>query len=188
VSTNKFTIARRGTWYVLRTLLVVTLVVVLCLLAFVTAMNLSSIYILVTEGLELRAECILQEGDVNALTEYFSTEFVEKDIALYEGRYQYYTVSNFLYKLEVRGISMLPGGNSATMEVYEKLLSVAAKANEDAPEWAVFPEWVPAIYDVKLQRMDGRWYITDMILVQSSPVEKPLPSPNPTLTAEDTEE
>ena len=52
---NQYAIARRSIWYLLRTLLVIALIVVLCLTAFVTAMHISNIYILVTEGLELRA-------------------------------------------------------------------------------------------------------------------------------------
>ena len=61
---NQYAIARRSIWYLLRTLLVIALIVVLCLTAFVTAMHISNIYILVTEGLELRAGYILQGGEI----------------------------------------------------------------------------------------------------------------------------
>ena len=78
---NQYAIARRSIWYLLRTLLVIALIVVLCLTAFVTAMHISNIYILVTEGLELRAGYILQGGEIAPLTEYFTENFIAQDPA-----------------------------------------------------------------------------------------------------------
>ena len=109
MSRNQYAIARRSIWYMLRTLLSVALVIVLCLGVFVTAMHISNIYILVTEGLELRAEYVLQGGEITALTEYFSEEFVAKDPALYDGAYADFKVTNFIYKLEIKSLFALPG-------------------------------------------------------------------------------
>ena len=163
---NQYAIARRSIWYLLRTLLVIALIVVLCLTAFVAAMNISNIYILVTEGLELRAGYILQGGEISSLTEYFTESFIAQDPALYDGAYSSFSVTNFIYKIEVKSILALPWGSSATVKVYEKMLD------------AQLPQWIPATYNVKLKRVNGRWYISDMILLKQNPAEKPLPTPD----------
>ena len=116
---NQYAIARRSIWYLLRTLLVIALIVVLCLTAFVTAMHISNIYILVTEGLELRAGYILQGGEIAPLTEYFTENFIAQDPALYAGTYSSFNVTNFIYKIEVKSLLTLPGDSTATVKVYE---------------------------------------------------------------------
>lgn len=178
MSRNQYAIARRSIWYLLRTLLSVVLVIVLCLGVFVTAMHISSLYILVTEGLELRAQYILQGGDINTLTEYFTQDFVAKDPALYDEEYGDFKVTNFIYKIEIKNLFVLPWYKNATVKVYEKLLSISGSPNEGAPEGITMPEWPAAVYNVKLTKVDGRWYINDMLLLVNSPEEAPAPTPD----------
>lgn len=180
---NQYAIARRSIWYLLRTLLVIALVVVLCLTAFVTAMNISNIYILVTEGLELRAGYILQGGELAPLTEYFTENFIAQDPALYDGAYAGFNVTNFIYKIEVKSLITIPGNSTATVKVYEKLLSLSGSPLEGADPEAQLPQWTPATYNVKLRRTDGRWYISDMILLEQNPAEEPLPTPDYSLVS-----
>ena len=175
---NQYAIARRSIWYLLRTLLVIALIVVLCLIAFVTAMHISNIYILVTEGLELRAGYILQGGEIAPLTEYFTENFIAQDPALYAGTYSSFNVTNFIYKIEVKSLLTLPGDSTATVKVYEKMLSVSGSPMEGTDPEAQLPQWMPATYNVKLKKIKGRWYISDMILLKQNPAEKPLPTPD----------
>ena len=170
--------AKRATWYVLRTLLVITLVVVLCLAAFITAMHTSNIYILVTEGLEKRAEVILQNGDVASMAEYFTEDFIAQDSALYSGTYDGFTVSNYIYNVTVKRILVLPWDGSTTVRVYDKMLTMSGSANEDAPEGGALPAWTPALYSVRLKKIQGRWYISDLRIVEENPVQQPSATPD----------
>ena len=115
---NQYAIARRSIWYLLRTLLVIALIVVLCLTAFVTAMHISNIYILVTEGLELRAGYILQGGEIAPLTEYFTENFIAQDPALYAGTYSSFNVTYGGYR---------PRGTAAPVDTRH----IQCKAQED---------------------------------------------------------
>lgn len=187
---SQYAIARRSIWYLLRTLLTIALIAVLCLGVFVTAMHISSVYILVTEGLELRAGYILQQDaeDLATLSEYFTPEFVAKDPALYDGTYGHYKVTNFLYNLRVQRLFVLPWEKKATVRVYEDMLSVSASLKDDAPEGTTFTDWVPAIYSVEVTKVDGRWYISDMRLIQQNPAEAVLPTPDYSLLPSPTPE
>ncbi|NCB31808.1 MAG: hypothetical protein EOM66_10430 [Clostridia bacterium] len=178
MSRNQYTVARKSIWFVLRTLLIIVALIVAALYVFIGAMHVSNIYILVSEGMEKRAECILEGGSVNELTEYFTQDFVSKDAALYNDRYVNYTVTNFIYKLDVNSLLVLPWDTSASMKVTERLLSLSGTPNEGLPEDAKLPAWTPARYSVKLRRMNGRWYISDMILLQENPAEAPKPTPD----------
>ena len=56
---SKYGVARRSIWYILRFVLIASVVVTLCYAALMEAMYVSNIYIIVTEGMEMRADCIL---------------------------------------------------------------------------------------------------------------------------------
>jgi len=178
---NQYTVARKSIWYVLRTLLIIVALVVAALYVFIGAMHVSNIYILVSEGMEKRAACILEGGSVNELTEYFTEEFVAKDPALYAGTYNGFTINNFIYKLDVTSLMVLPWDTSASMKVTERMLSLSGTPNDGMPEDAKLPAWTPVRYNVKLKRIGDRWYISDIILLEENPSQAPKPTPDMSL-------
>jgi len=184
MSRNQYTVARKSIWYVLRTLLIIAALIVVALYVFTGAMHVSNIYILVSEGMEKRAECILEGGSVNELTEYFTEDFVTKDTALYAEKYSDYTITNFIYKLNVESMFVLPWDTSASMKVTESMLSLSGTINEGAAENVEAPAWTPALYSVRLTRISGRWYISDIILLEENPATAIKPTPNMSLVPE----
>lgn len=178
---NQYTVARKSIWYVLRTLLVIVALVVAALYVFIGAMHVSNIYILVSEGMEKRAACILEGSSVNELTEYFTEDFVAKDTALYDGAYSDYTITNFIYKLDVESLFVLPWDTAASMKVTERLLSLSGTPNQGMSADAAVPAWDSARYSVRLRRINGRWYINDIILLAPNPAQTPKPTPNMSL-------
>lgn len=177
MSRNKYAVASRSIWYVLRTLLIFTAIVALCLGVFVEGMYVSNLYILVTEGLEARTECILTDGAVLDLTEYFTEEFVRNDNALYEGIYDEFTVSSFDFRVDVESVSVLPWNKRATMQVLTYLAAINAAA-DDPDSGAELPEWRAARYSISLARSGSRWYITGMTLIEENPEMEPAPTPD----------
>lgn len=78
----------------------------------------------------------------------------------------------------MKSLLTLPGDSTATVKVYEKMLSVSGSPMEGTDPEAQLPQWIPATYNVKLRKIKGRWYISDMILLKQNPAEKPLPTPD----------
>ncbi len=177
MSRNKYAVARRSIWYVLRTLLITAAIVGICLGVFVEGMYVSNLYILTTEGLEARAECILKDGPVLELTEYFTEDFVRNDNALYQGLYDAFTVSSFDYRIEVEGITVMPWNRRASMQVLTYLAAVNAAAN-DPDSGAELPEWAAGRYLLAFARDGSRWYITGMTLLEADPEMEPVPTPD----------
>lgn len=185
------TIWRRGIWFFMRTLLLILLLAALGYGAFTTAMNASNLYILSVEGLQLRAACVLQEGDQAALTEYFTDQFLENDPALYSEAYAPYTVTGYDYRVEVENISVLPWSETASVTLVDRMVNLAGKWNEQQAEQqptgeedtaAVLPPWEEARYLVRFRKQDGRWYIYQMKLLEAAPSQAPKPTPDLRLT------
>ncbi len=175
---NRFRIARRSIWYVLRTLIIVAAIVALCFGIFVEGMHLSNLYILVTEGLEARADTIINNGDPVELTTYFTEEFIANDADLYSGAYEGFTVTSFDYRVDVKSFFVLPWSVRATLTIDDKLAAINAAADEgDAQP----PEWTPGRYQVVFTKVGSRWYISGLVLIKENPESKPHATPNMSL-------
>ena len=79
---SKYGVARRSIWYILRFVLIASVVVTLCYAALMEAMYVSNIYIIVTEGMEMRADCILGNKSKAELTEHFTESWLQEDEAV----------------------------------------------------------------------------------------------------------
>ncbi|NLB61386.1 MAG: hypothetical protein GX802_03005 [Clostridiales bacterium] len=188
LKSNPYTVPRRLSWFVLRTVIILIVIVLIALFSFLAAMHAANIYVVVTEGVTLRAACILGDGDINQMYEYFSTEYMDNDNELYDNVYKHYDITNYDYRLTVNSVNIWPWNTTATMTVTERIPSITGTANPDAPQSAV-PEWTSAQYVVTCIKSQNRWYITDIITVKVDPPEDEqatpdmsllTPKPNPT--------
>lgn len=180
---SKYAIARRSIWYVLRAVLVAAAVLALALGLFLTAMNVSNLYILATEGMELRAKTILTHSSVLDLTPYFTEGFINGDPSLTEGRYDGFTIKTYNYRIDVESFSTSPWSDTATFCVTERMLDVSA-VQTDTSETAAkltLPEWTDARYDVVFIKEDDRWYISMLRVVELDPPMEAKPTPDMSL-------
>ena len=177
---NRYAVARRSIWYILKALIITIAVIALCLGMFVMGMYVSNIYILTTEGMEKRAQCILMDTSIYELAEYFTEEFVRGDNALYEGRYSEFTVSGFDYRLEIEKFYILPWNTTANMHVLEYMASIAAQPNAggDGVPVPELPEWGTARYVITFTQDGTRWYISGLTLIEANPHIAPKPTPD----------
>ena len=181
MSRNKFAVARRSIWYMLRLLLMTALVFSLAFCVFVSAMYVSNIYIILTEGMELRAECVLKDTVQPDLTEYFSEAFVASDAALYAEKYSGYTVTNFDYRIQIEKLFVWPWSGSVRVRVTDKVVNIAGTANDESGSADSMPVWEPAQQEVTLVKVGTRWYIHKVELLQLNPPEDALPTPDMSL-------
>lgn len=174
---NKFTVPRRGVWYIFKLALIILVVIVLAYGVFVTAMNVANAYILANEGMAYRASCILGDGDPNELYAYFTEECIENDELLSSNIYQLYTISSYDYRLTTVGIGALPWYSTLTVEVIERVPTIVGTANLGAPTSAV-PLWTAGRYRLALVREGSRFLIDDIELLEENPPEEERPTPD----------
>lgn len=177
---NKFTTPRRSAWFVFKTALILALIVSLLSVAFFFAMDASNIYIIVTEGMTLRMDCTLGGTDYNEMYEYFLASFVNGDEQIHVNQYNDYDIDTYDYRLDINALGLFPFASSATMTVTERVPSISGKAGPNA-ESATVPNWTPGKYLVSCTKLDGRWYIEDVTLLESNPEEPPRPTPDMSL-------
>ncbi|HOR12422.1 MAG TPA: hypothetical protein PKX46_00750 [Clostridia bacterium] len=181
--------AKRGIWFFMRTILLLLLLGALCYGAFKTASSAANLYILTTEGMQLRAECILLEGPRQRLRDYFTPTFIAEDEALKGAIYDGYTIIGFDYNVKIEGISVWPWSETAAVTLVERLTSLTGTLHEekrpaDSQEGAVFPPpaWEAGRYLLRFKRLGGRWYIYQLQLLEAAPPEAPKATPDLSMT------
>lgn len=177
--------AKRGIWYFMRVILIVALIALACYGVFTTAFRAANMYILVTEGLQLRAECIVADGPKEELKAYFTEAFLSRDTLLTDTPYDDYNITSYDYRVEVNGFSVWPWSKTASFTVTSRMSSMSGVIREDripenAPEDAVYPlpEWEDGRYEVRFRLDNGRWYMYQMQLVDAAPTPVPLRTPD----------
>ncbi len=184
---RRLRIARRTMLYVVRTLLLIIMAAILCIGAFMTAERYSNLYILTSEGMALRAECVFADGARNDLEEYFTLTFLENDPAMSDSTYANYTITDYNYDLTIERISVLPWSMTATVTATER---VSLKGNINADQLGEdqnpldfpLPEWTPKRYRIKFINANARWYISELSLLEERPGDFDLGTPDPNLT------
>ena len=184
---KRLRVARRSMMYVVRTLLLIILAVILCIGAFLTAERYSNLYILTSEGMAIRAECVFADGARNDLEEYFTLTFLENDPAMSDATYSNYTITDYNYNLSIDRISVLPWSLSATVIATERV-SLKGTINADQlgedqnPLDFPLPEWTPKRYKIKFINANARWYISELTLLEENPDISNLGTPDPNLS------
>ena len=170
----------RSSLYIARTIALVFLGVMLCVLAFVSCARLANLYILVNEGMALRAECILQDGPKEELDNYFTAECIAADGRLSDATYQPYTVASYNYMLDFSRIRVWPWFKDLSVDVLEHTDRIVGSANSNAvdPD-SDPPPWTPIRYRLTVSKVKGSWRISSIITLTVDPKIDPLPTADP---------
>lgn len=174
---DKLARTRRSVWYVLRVVLIIAAVVLLCYAAFVEALYISNNYIIVTEGMALRADCILNDNSVSTLYDHFSDGERIMDTALFSGKYDAYHVESYNYDLKIESFSVYPWSKEAKFIVRETVTQIIASPYDDNITEPV-PEWTNARYEVILEKFSGKWIITKLTVLETNPEAEPPNTPD----------
>lgn len=168
---------RRSIWFILRFVLIVAAVAILCYAAFMEALCISNCYIIVTEGMALRADCILNDGDVSLLDDYFTQEEQLVDTELLVGKYDAFHVESYNYDIDIEGFEVYPWSTRVTFTVMETVTQIIASPYDDSDESTV-PEWTNARYELELEKTDGKWLVSRKTLLEENPQVEPPHTPD----------
>ncbi len=170
----------RSSLYIARTITLVFLGIMMCVLAFVFCARLANLYILVNEGMALRIECILQDGAQEELDNYFTADCIASDGRLHDTTYQPYTVSSYNYMLDFSRIRIWPWLSELSVDVLEQTEHIVGTANSNAvdPDSAP-PPWTPIRYRLTVSKMKGSWRISSIATLTVDPKIDPLPTADP---------
>ncbi len=176
---------RRLLWFIASRLIILSVVIGLLILAFYLAMDTSNIFLLLKDGMQQRASVILTRQGADALTSYFTGEFLMSDETLNIGLsesspYSNYNITGFTYDLSMESMWAWPWDDTATATIVERvpringrvLSSRAKQVSSETP-----PSWYGGRYVVTLRRIGGQWKIAG--LRQTEIIVEPTPTPKP---------
>ena len=168
---------RRSIWFVLRAVLIISAILGIAYGVFTEAMYISNMFIVTTEGMSLRAETILQNGSHSELEQYFTDRFLEEDELLNGGAYLDFAVDSYDYRYDIKGFSVLPWSRTGSVTYVERIPTIRATPVSEEVQGPVTP-WTPMHYRVNLVKLDGRWLIDSLTVVEENPPEEVRPTPD----------
>jgi len=176
------TCARRSVFYFMRTILMLLGVTLLCVLAFVSASRISNAYILVNEGMPLRADCILKNASTNDLGAYFTSACISNDAPQREtsaAPYTGATILSYEYSLSLSNLHNLPWHVNAYVDAVEQIRAIKGTMPSESGADGTIPDWTPRKYRLYLEKFDGRWYIGTVELLELNPKLDAPATPDP---------
>jgi len=181
---QRLRVARRSMLYLVRTLLMIIMGAIVCIGAFLTAERYSNLYILTSEGMALRAECVIADGARNDLEEYFTLSLLDNDPAMSDATYSNYTITDYSYDLSIKRISVLPWSMSATVIATERVtlkgtINADQLSEDQNADDFPLPQWTPRQYKIKFINANARWYISELTVLQENPDQSDLGTPDP---------
>lgn len=172
---------RRFIWHIASRLLVLTLVLGLMIVGFYYAMNATNIYVVLKDGMALRAQVILGTEDADELTKYFQTSFIQRDpqvqnaLAGYSP-YEDYNIRGIDHRLDMSFLWVWPWDTVARVTITERVPridgrvkgSVADEYVEKQGTSALYPPaWQGMRYQAILVKENGQWHIRSLTVLET---------------------
>ena len=176
------TAVRRSVFYFMRTVLVILAIGSLCILSFLSAARVSNAYILVNEGMIARAECILKNAQDSDLASFFTPGCIRLDASQRENGaapYAGISITSYEYDLKITSMHVLPWHANTYVDVVEQIRGIKGSVPADAGVGMSIPEWTPCKYRLHLDRVDGRWLIESVELLELNPKLDTPATPDP---------
>ncbi|MGI6316514.1 MAG: hypothetical protein ACOX17_07620 [Christensenellales bacterium] len=178
-------------WFLLKLLAAIGLLAGLLTAVFQIAMHTANVYVVVTDGMKMRATAIMTPEDMPANVElgmYFSQDCMTQDTLLQGMAYDNCDISSFSYHLKVEEIACRPWKGIAHIVLTETVPSITGTAvsglwdenGEVIP--GEIPAWPHARYRIDCRLTDESWIITGITTVLEMAPE-PTPTKEPDVTA-----
>ncbi len=172
---------RRSVFYFMRAILTVLAVATIGIFSFLSAARVSNAYILVNEGMPLRAESILKNASTHDMTAYFTADCIESDALQREtsaAPYAGATLTGYEYDLSISNLHLLPWHVNTYVDAVEQIRSIRGSMPVDSSMTQI-PDWTPRKYRLHLEKIDNRWYISSIELLELNPKIDPPATPDP---------
>ena len=160
---------RRFVWFFAKKLIIICILLGILMCGFFMAMNLSNIYVVLTDGLQKRVDVILTRQQAEELNKYFAAEFLLADPALAgalngTSAYVDYNITGFEYEQTIEKMWSWPWDNYANCTVVERVPSITGTviASRRSEVSARVPAWAGGRYDITLAKTGGQWKIVGM--------------------------
>ncbi len=155
-------------WYILKYLFIGLFAAAIMIAGFFVAKDTANVYIIATEGMEVRAGTILNLTQFDEINKYFVEGYESTDYELATSKYDDFFIRDFEYKLKVESIWANPWESSAHVTAVETVPEIdgeyPVEDEEEIP--LVMPKWQSGRYNVSLVKIEGAWYISQIVRLE----------------------
>ena len=155
-------------WYILKYVFIGLFVAAILIVGFFVAKDTANVYIIVTEGMEVRAGTILNLTQLEEVDKYFVEGYASTDYELLTNKYDDFFIRDFEYKLKIESIWANPWENTAYVKGVEIVPEIDGEypvENEDEVP-LVMPKWQSGRYAVSLVKIEDAWHIKQVIRLE----------------------
>lgn len=167
----------------------VSLIAGLCMLGFHVARATGHVYVITTEGMQVRTANILMPRDeaTGDLTKYFTDQWIAQDAELTDNCYTEDSISSFDHRVQVESIWAQPWAGEATIKLVETVNTI--KGSHPTGEYSETGEeitgacapWEKRRYTITCVKLGDAWLIDQLEVAEVLPPD-PTPTPEPVLT------
>ncbi|MEX1376615.1 MAG: hypothetical protein AB1Z23_03965 [Eubacteriales bacterium] len=132
------------------------------------AKDTANVYIIVTEGMEVRAANILNLSQVEELNKYFVDGYATTDYDLATNKYDDFFIRDFEHKLKIESLWANPWEDTAYVRAVETVPEIDGEYPVDDEEEVplVMPKWQSARYAITLVKINDAWYIRQVVKIE----------------------
>ena len=166
----------------------VTALVGVCVLGFQVARATGNVYVIATEGMQVRAANILMPGDEDTgdLTKYFTSQWIESDTELKENNYTSDKITSFDHRVKVESIWAQPWSGKATVTLVETDNTIngshpTGEVDENGAVEGPCAPWEKRRYRVSCAKLGDAWLIENLEVLETLEPD-PTPTPEPVVT------
>jgi len=155
-------------WYILKYLIIGLFIGAIMIVGFFVARDSANVYIIVTEGMEVRAGNVLNINQLSEVDNYFVENYAANDFELATNKYDEFFIRDFDYKLKIESLWANPWEDTAFVKAVETVPDIdgeyPVESDDEVP--LVLPEWQSARYAISLVRIDGAWHIQQVVKLE----------------------
>jgi|GEM_PF-7129360 len=157
-------------WFFIRRLTVILIVGLLVYYVYSTALNITNVYVVASDGMhELAAQALMQKESV-PLSNYFSQDIIDDKQVLLTQQYSECNIWDFKYKLKIEPFICLPSAHKITVTATETMNEIDGTGKKIDGEIQNIPAWDNAKYKITLQKNSkGQWIIIKLDIIEDLP-------------------
>ena len=132
------------------------------------AKDTANVYIIATEGMEVRAANILNLSQITEMDKYFVENYSSTDYDLATNKYDDFFIRDFEYKLKIESLWANPWQNTAYVRAVEEVPEIDGEYPTDDEDEVplVMPKWQSARYAITLVKINDAWYIRQVVKLE----------------------
>lgn len=150
-------------WFFIKRLTIFLIVVLIGFYVYFTALNITNVYVVASDGMHEIAAQALMQNESTELSNYFSQKIIDDKQYLLTQEYSDCTIWDFKYKLKIEPFICLPISRSITITATETINEIDGQAKKvDGVEQSI-PAWDNAKYKITLSKNSkDQWIITNI--------------------------